>query len=366
MEGQNTHSITQEDIALIPKSWAEFVSDFSQEAANYRQQPQKSGERMNRRTAERIKWRRRQETRLARAALDHFTATAEDKEDSSFIEDFHEYLDATEVSDWQREKLRNFIDYFEAIDQGEDGQYQREAIHKGFISQAKSLLSQYNDALGDTNHETRLRRVQALNGFASEVAFGALMSHPHSNLSRAIAVPALGIQDASSQARRNHDYLYVSAYNQEVQTVPTQVKTSLTNYDGGDRETTTSSFEKYDTDVAVIVASEDLHVCRVAGDTDCQASACIVRDTLNLIVSPEIHPQGDQILDTLRNGLLLKLSSWETYHEEWRTVLEKQRTRIRPKRAKGESRSTTQQQPQRTAAAAMQQVHLASQKKRAA
>lgn len=275
----------QPSAATVPEIWGRFVAEFSEHATDTRPQPTES-----------------HLARRAFAALGQHDTPA-----------FTDAISRLQANTGGRSRIfRPYGSYLKAIQERRPTLLERHALYDNSLDQLRALSAEYRGE-GDKKIKQRLR------GRISETVTSALiarMTNPKVTL-----FPSLHMQDASTQPSLNHDFLFVDTSGEEPYAQPAQIKYDATRA------------ENYDPSIAIITATDDLHVCTVDTASACFGSDCVARKTARylLVESPQT-PHITQVLDSLTNGLLIKLSTWNTYQDEWSAATRGNREAILKKR----------------------------------
>lgn len=267
-----------EQMPTVPELWGRFVAGFAEYATDTRTQTT--------------------EAMLARRAF----AAVQTGDGNGF----GEAVDRLQgnLLGGRTKTFRPFASYLKAIAAEQPAYLERHALYDYSRRRLHELCDSYEGLSGEKAWRAR--------GAANELVTSTLIArrqHPNITL-----IPSLHMQDASANPALNHDFLFIDRSGAEPYVQPAQIKQDASRTDG------------YDPGVALITASEDLHVCNFDDSSRCYGRDCIVKKTAGYLLeeSPRT-PDITRTLDTLTNGLLIKLSTWSAYTDQWVKVTERNR-----------------------------------------
>lgn len=259
----------------VPELWGRFVADFAEHATDAHSQAT--------------------EARLARSAF-----SAIEQGNAAAFSTAIDVLQ-TKLRGGKARMFRPFGSYLKAIQHERPAVLERHALYDSSLGQLSEILASYGSLSKP--------KAQRARGRVNELTASALIARRNSP--KVTLVPSLHIQDASSEPSLNHDFLFIDRSADEPYAQAVQIKHDASRADN------------YDPGIAIITASEDLHVCIYDKSAPCHGHDCVLQKTARYLLTESARTPGiTSALDTLTNGLLIKLSTWGEYQQAWTEATE--------------------------------------------
>lgn len=219
------------------------------------------------------------------------------------------------LTNLRRKELFPFFVYFDALNRGETGEFERRVIFANQIRLLDDCDLRRQNALNAHCYDT----VKELEGRMAELATSAVVNLPVSKNDDTLFVPSLEMQDSAQQSIHNgqctnHDGLYIHRHMKNfVHTgwgvTPTQIKSRFS-----ERATA------YKKTVAIILANTDLDY-QVYTEPEKPSVEHPHLDTLLSLLHEYQYRKSTALQNAtilaISHALQLKLSSWKEHNEFW-------------------------------------------------